>query len=56
MMEKFARILRQLPIGDTSSSSGHATPFKVQAYFDIPLFEGIIDIDVVDKWFNLLEG
>jgi hypothetical protein len=25
------------------------------AYFDIPLFEGLIDVDVVDKWLNLLE-
>ena len=41
---------------DTSSSSGHATPFKVQVNFDIPLFEGLIDVDVVDKWLNLLEG
>jgi hypothetical protein len=24
--------------------------------FDIPLFEGLIDADVVDKWLNLLEG
>jgi hypothetical protein len=45
-----------LPIGEASSSSGHATPFKVQVNFDIPLFEGLIDVDVVDKWLNLLEG
>jgi hypothetical protein len=24
--------------------------------FDISLFEGLIDVDVVDKWLNLLEG
>ena len=24
--------------------------------FDIPIFEGQIDIDVVDNWLNLLEG
>jgi hypothetical protein len=45
-----------LPTGDTSSSSSHATPFKVQVNFDIPLFEGLIDVNVVDKWLNLLEG
>jgi hypothetical protein len=45
-----------LPIGKTSSSSGHATPFKVQVNFDIPLFEGLIGTNVVDKWLNLLEG
>jgi hypothetical protein len=31
-------------------------PFKVQINFDIPIFEGQIDVDVVDKWLNLLEG
>jgi hypothetical protein len=56
MMDNFAQILRRLPTGDTSSSRGHATPFKVQVNFDIPLFEGLIDADVVDKWLNLLEG
>jgi hypothetical protein len=56
MMDNFAQILRQLPIGDASSSSGHATPFKVQVNFVIPLFEELIDADVVDKWLNLLKG
>jgi hypothetical protein len=42
--------------GEASSSSNHATPFKVQVNFDIPLFEGLIDADVVDKWLNLPEG
>ena len=55
-MDSFAQILRRLPTGDTSSSSGGATPFKVQIKFDIPIFEGQIDTDVVDKWLNLLEG
>jgi hypothetical protein len=41
---------------DASSSSSHATPFKVQENFDIPLFKGLIDVDVVDEWLNLLEG
>ena len=45
-----------MPTGDTSSSSSHATPFKVQVNFAIPLFQGHIDADVVDKWLNLLEG
>jgi hypothetical protein len=56
MMDKFAQILRRLPTRDASSSNGHATPFKVQVNFNIPLFEGLINADVVDKWLNLLEG
>jgi hypothetical protein len=55
-MDNFAQILRRLPIGEASSSSIHVTPFEVQVNFDIPLFEGMIDADVVDKWLNLLEG
>jgi hypothetical protein len=38
MMDNFAQILRWLPTGDAYSSSIHATPFKVQINFDIPLF------------------
>jgi hypothetical protein len=49
MMDNFAQILRRLPTSDTSSSSGDADPFKVQLNFDIPLFEGQIYADVVDK-------
>ena len=45
-----------MPTGDAYSSSSHATPFKVKLNVDIPLFEGLIDVDVVDKWLNLLEG
>jgi hypothetical protein len=56
MMDIFAQILQRLPTGDTSSSSGGVTPFKVQINFNIPIFEGQIDTDVVDKWLNLLEG
>jgi hypothetical protein len=56
MMDNFAQILRRLPIGDASSSSGGTAPFKVQINFDIPIFEGQIDTYVVDKWLNLLEG
>jgi hypothetical protein len=56
MMDSFAQILRQLPTRDTSSSSDHATPFKVHVNFYIPLFEGLIDADVIDKWLNLHKG
>jgi hypothetical protein len=54
MMDSFAQILRRLPTGDTSSSNGGTAPVKVQINFDIPIFEGQIDTDVVDKWLNLL--
>jgi hypothetical protein len=56
MMNSFAQILQQLPACDASSSSEGATPFKVQINFDIPIFEGQIDANVVDKWLNLLVG
>jgi hypothetical protein len=56
MMDKFTQILRRLPNVDTSSSSGHTTPFKVHVNFDIPLFDRLIDVDIVDKWLNMLEG
>jgi hypothetical protein len=56
MMDSFAQILQRLPIGKASSSNGGAAPFKVKINFDIPIFEGQINIDVVDKWLNLLEG
>jgi hypothetical protein len=56
MMDSFAKILRRLPTGNASSSSGGTNPFKVQINFDIPIFEGKIDVDVVEKWLNLLEG
>jgi hypothetical protein len=56
MMYSFAKILQRLPIGDASSLNEGVTPFKVQINFYIPIFEGQIDVDVVDKWLNLLEG
>jgi hypothetical protein len=59
MMDSFAQILQRLPRGDASASnsySGNATPFKVQVNFEIPIFEGQIDADAVDKWLNLLDG
>ena len=58
-MDNFAQILQLLPIDGTSTSRSHfggVTPFKVQVNFDIPIFEGQIDVDAVDKWLNLLEG
>ena len=59
MMDNFVQILQRLPTGGASASSSHsrgATPFKVQVNFDIPIFEGQIDADAVDRWLNLLEG
>jgi hypothetical protein len=60
MMENFSHILQCLPIATcTSSSSDHfggTSPFKVQVNFDIPIFEGQIDVDALEKWLNLLEG
>jgi hypothetical protein len=56
MMDSFTQILRRLPTGDASSLSEGVVPFKVQINFDIPIFECQIDVDVVDKWLNLLEG
>jgi hypothetical protein len=53
-MEFFAQIIQRLPTCDEYSSSGAITPFKVHIKFDIPIFEGLIDADVVDKWLNLL--
>jgi hypothetical protein len=59
-MENFVQILRCLPITTRASSSrihfGGTTPFKVQFNFDIPVFEGQIDVDALEKWLNLLEG
>jgi hypothetical protein len=56
MMDSFAQILWRLPTGDSSSSNGGDAPFNVQKNFNIPIFEGQIDVDDVDKWLNLLEG
>jgi hypothetical protein len=55
MMDSFVQILRWLPKDDASSSDRGTAPFKVQINLDIPIFEGHIDTDVVDKWLNLLE-
>jgi hypothetical protein len=60
MMENFSHILQRLPIATcTSSSKNHfrgTSPFKVQANFDIPIFEGHINAKSLDKWLTLLEG
>ena len=60
MMDNFAQILRRMPAATAGSSSsshfGGSTPFKVQVNFDIPLFEGHIDGDVLEKWLSFLEG
>jgi hypothetical protein len=59
MMDNFAQILQRPPTGSASTSNNHsggATPFKVQVNFDIPIFEGQIDADVIDRWVSLLEG
>jgi hypothetical protein len=56
MMDSFVKILQRLLTTDTYSLSGGAVPSKVQIKFDIPIFEGQIDADAVDKCLNLLEG
>ena len=59
MMDNFSQILQRLPTGCASASNSHSggmIPFKVQVNFDIPIFEGQIDVDVVDRWLNISEG
>ena len=56
MMDSFAQILRRLPTGDASPLNGGAAPFKVQINFNIPIFEGQVDADSIEKWLNLLKG
>jgi hypothetical protein len=59
MMDNFAQILQRIHTGGASTSNSHfggATPFKVQVNFGIPIFEGQIDADVIDRWLNMLEG
>jgi hypothetical protein len=60
MMENFSHILQRLPIASAASSSsshfGGTSPFKVQVNFDIPICEGQIDADALDKWVNMLEA
>jgi hypothetical protein len=60
MMDNFTQILQRLIIvTEESSSSSHfrsVAPFKVQNKVDIPLFEGQIDSNSLEKWLNMLEG
>jgi hypothetical protein len=61
MMDKFDQICQRLSMVATEASSTRihftsATPFKVQVNFDIPLFEGQIDANALEKWLNELEG
>jgi hypothetical protein len=59
MMDNFTQILQWILNGGASTSrshSGGSTPFKVQVNFDIPIFDGQIHADALDKWLNLLEG
>jgi hypothetical protein len=61
MMDNFSQILRRLSMVETEASLtrshfASAKPFKVQVNFDIPLFEGQIDANALEKWLNLLEG
>ena len=60
MMDGFAQILWRMPTMTSASSMsiwfGDATPIKVQVNFDIPLFEGKIDADILYNWLNVLEG
>ena len=52
MLDNFSQILQQLLNYDAYASKSHSrgtTPFKVQVNFDIPVFEGQIDVDVVDR-------
>jgi hypothetical protein len=59
MMENVSHILQCLPIEKGASSSNNhfrrTSPFKVNVNFNIPIFEGQIDADALDKWLNLLE-
>jgi hypothetical protein len=59
MMDNFFHILQCLPIATSAYSSkthfGSTSPFKLQVNFYIPMFEGDIDADCLDKWLNLLE-
>ncbi len=56
MMDNFPQILLQIPTCDASSSRSRFEGVKVQVNFNIPIFEAQIDVDVVNKWLNMLEG
>ena len=59
MMDNFFEILQRPPTGGTSTSNSHAggvSPLEIQVNFYIHIFEGQIDVDIIDRWLNLLEG
>ena len=60
MMDNFAQILQRLTRGGETLASNNysrnATPFMVKGNFEIPIFEGQIDTNDIDKWLNMLEG
>ena len=60
MIANFSKILQQIPTTtDADLTSSHfrgETLFKGQVKFNIPLFEGYIDVDALDKCLNNLEG
>jgi hypothetical protein len=45
-----------MKVPSTNNHFRCVTPFKVQVNFDIPLFEGQIEADALEKWLSLLEG
>lgn len=58
-MDNVSQIFLQPSAGEVSSSKNHfrgITPFKVQVNFEVIIFEGQIDTNVIDKWLNLFEG
>jgi hypothetical protein len=60
MMENFSNVLQCLLIKkyaySLNNQFGGTSPFEVQVNFYIPIFEGHIDADALEKWLNLLEG
>ena len=60
MLENFSQILQRLPtiagVSSLSTRFEDTAPFKVHVNFEIPLFEGQIDADALEKWLNLLDG
>jgi hypothetical protein len=53
MMDSFTQILQRVPktieAPSTNNHFGGEMPFKVQVNFDIPLFEGQIDVDTLEN-------
>jgi hypothetical protein len=56
MMDNLSHILRRLltmiEAPSTNSHFGGVTPFKVQNNFDIPLFEGQINVDALKNGYS----